>query len=55
MYYSLDFFQEGGTCRENYAEVTFQGRSTCRWAALGSSAVAYSVHKETGQRRTLIP
>ena len=56
MYYSRDFLQEGRTCRENYVKVSFQGRTTCRWAGLGAGeAVAYSIHKETGNRKTLIP
>ena len=35
LYYSLDFPQSDGSCRENYERVDFQGRSTCRWAELG--------------------
>ncbi len=49
LYYSLDFFQPDGTCRENYAKVTFQGRQACRWAELGADKVAwYTLEKEHG-------
>lgn len=49
LYYSLDFFQRDGTCRENYAKVTFQGRETCRWAELGGNKAAwYTLEKEHG-------
>ena len=34
LYYSLDFFQPNGTCRQNYDRVYFQGRWTCRWEEL---------------------
>ena len=46
LYYSLDFFQPDGTCRTNYARVYYNGRWTCRWADLGSSAPPwYTLHK----------
>ena len=49
LYYSLDYSQPDGTCRENYAKVTFQGRETCRWAELGADKVAwYTLEKEHG-------
>ena len=49
LYYSLDYLQPGGTCRENYAKVTFQGRETCRWAELGADRAAwYTLEKEHG-------
>ena len=49
LYYSLDFFQADGTCRENYAKVNFQGRETCRWAGLGGDKAAwYTLEKEHG-------
>jgi len=49
LYYSLDYLQPGGTCRENYAKVTFQGRETCRWAELGADKAAwYTLEKEHG-------
>ena len=49
LYYSLDFFQPDGTCRENYAKVTFQGRETCRWSELDADKSAwYSLDKEHG-------
>ena len=49
LYYSLDFFQPDGTCRENYAKATFQGRETCRWAELGTDKVAwYTLEKHYG-------
>ena len=49
LYYSLDFLQPDGGCRENYAKVRFQGRETCRWAELGTSRAAwYTLEKEHG-------
>ena len=46
LYYSLDFFQSGGSCRENYDRVYFQGRWTCRWGELGADKPAwYTLHK----------
>ena len=46
LYYSLDFFQPNGTCRENYAAVDFNGRRTCRWAELGPEQAAwYTLYK----------
>ena len=49
LYYSLDFPQPDGTCRENYAKVTFQGRETCRWAELGTDKAAwYTLEKVSG-------
>ena len=49
LYYSLDFFQPDGTCRQNYAKVMFQGRETCRWAELGTDKAAwYTLEKESG-------
>ena len=49
LYYSLDFFQANGTCRQNYAKVRFKGRETCRWAALGASKRAwYTLYKPPG-------
>ena len=46
LYYSLDFFQPGDTCRTNYARVSFQGRQTCRWAELGAHEPAwYTLYK----------
>ena len=49
LYYSLDYLQPGGACRENYAKVTFQGRETCRWAELGADRAAwYTLEKEHG-------
>ena len=41
LYYSLDFFQSDGSCRENYDRVYFAGRWTCRWAELGASRAAW--------------
>ena len=56
LYYSLDFLQPDGTCRENYAKVTFQGRETCRWAELGADKSAwYSLDKEHGVESPQIP
>ena len=47
LYYQLDFFQPGGTCRENYDRVQYQGRETCRWAELGATRLAwYTLRKE---------
>ena len=49
LYYSLDYIQPDGTCRENYAKVTYQGRETCRWAALETDRSAwYTLEKEHG-------
>ena len=49
LYYSLDYFQPDGTCRQNYAKVTFQGRETCRWAQLDTDRSAwYTLEKEHG-------
>ena len=49
LYYSLDYIQPDGTCRENYAKVTFQGRETCRWAELETDRSAwYTLEKEHG-------
>ena len=49
LYYSLDYFQPDGTCRENYAKVTFQDRETCRWEELGADKAAwYTLEKEHG-------
>ena len=46
LYYSLDFFQPNGRCRQNYADVSFQGRRTCRWAELGANKAAwYTLYK----------
>ena len=46
LYYSLDFFQPNGECRENYERVYFQGRWTCRWDDLGPGQSAwYTLHK----------
>ena len=46
LYYSLDFFQPNGRCRQNYADVNFQGRRTCRWAELGANKAAwYTLYK----------
>ena len=36
VYFSLDFFQADGTCRQNYERVKFRGRWTCRWAQLST-------------------
>ena len=49
LYYSLDYIQPDGTCRENYAKVTYQGRETCRWAELETDRSAwYTLEKEHG-------
>ena len=49
LYYSLDFFQQDGSCRENYANVRFLGRDTCRWEELGADKAAwYTLEKEHG-------
>ena len=49
LYYSLDYIQPDGTCRENYAKVTYQGRETCRWAELGADKAAwYTLEREHG-------
>ncbi len=49
LYYSLDYLQPDGSCRENYTKVTFQGRETCRWAELGADRAAwYTLEKESG-------
>ena len=46
LYYSLDFFQPDGSCRQNYRRVYFNGRWTCRWEALGvDKAPWYTLHK----------
>ena len=46
LYYSLDFYQPNGKCRQNYADVPFQGRRTCRWAKLGRNQAAwYTLYK----------
>ena len=51
LYYSLDFFQANGTCRQNYAKVRFNGRETCRWAALGASNRHwYTLYKPPGDK-----
>ena len=56
LYYSLDFFQPDGSCRENYARVHFQGRETCRWAELGADLPAwYTLEKEHGVASTQAP
>ena len=56
LYYSLDFFQPDGTCRENYAKVTFLGRETCRWAELGADKAAwYTLEKEEGVKSPQTP
>ena len=56
LYYSLDFFQPDGTCRENYANVTFLGRETCRWAELGADKAAwYTLEKEEGVKSPQTP
>ena len=59
LYYSLDFFQPNGECRENYERVYFQGRWTCRWAELGPNQAAwYTLYKTQeeppGSRRVTI-
>ena len=47
LYYSLDFFQPGGTCRTNYARVYFEGRWTCRWDELEPNEPAwYTLRKK---------
>lgn len=49
LYYSLDYLQPNGSCRENYAKVTFNGRETCRWAELETDRSAwYTLEKEHG-------
>ena len=49
LYYSLDFSEADGTCRENYAKVPFLGRDACRWADLGADKAAwYTLEKEQG-------
>ena len=49
LYYSLDFFLPNGQCRQNYAEVYFEGRRTCRWAELKPHELAwYTLRKEEG-------
>ena len=50
LYYSLDFFQASGTCRENYTRARYQGRWTCRWNGLGSDQPAwYALHKPSAE------
>ena len=47
LYYSLDFFQADGMCRENYARVHYQGRWTCRWDELEAHQPPwYTLRKE---------
>ena len=41
LYYSLDFVQPDGSCRERYAKVRLQGREICRWADLGNGKAAW--------------
>ena len=49
LYYSLDYLQPDGSCRENYAKVTFNGRETCRWAELETDRSAwYTLGTEHG-------
>ena len=56
LYYSLDYFQPDGACRENYAKVTFQGRETCRWAELGADKAAwYTLEREHGVESPQMP
>ena len=43
LYFSLDFFQPDGSCRENYSRVRYQGRWTCRWKELGPNEPAWYV------------
>lgn len=54
MYYSRDYIQPGGTCRENYSKVFFLGTDRCRWATLPlNKPAAYSLDSRTGARATL--
>ena len=56
LYYSLDFIQSDGSCRENYAKVFYQGRWTCRWAALASNQPhAYTLDKTQGTQAPQTP
>ena len=41
LYYSRDFLQPDGSCRENYKRVNFQGQWTCRWAELATDQPHY--------------
>ena len=46
LYYPRDFYQPNGMCRQNYADVLFQGQRTCRWAELGPNQAAwYTLYK----------
>ena len=46
LYYPRDIFQPNGGCRQNYAEVNFRGRRTCRWDDLGPNQAAwYTLYK----------
>ena len=51
LYYPRDFYQPNGECRQNYADVLFQGRRTCRWAKLGPNQAAwYTLYKTDDER-----
>ena len=41
LYYSRDYVQPDGSCRENYKRVYFQGQWTCRWAELATDQPHY--------------
>ena len=53
LYYSRDFIQPNGKCRDNYEKVHFQGLLTCRWADLGPEQVySYTLHKGLDDEQT---
>ena len=55
VYHSRDYLQAGDSCRENYKQIVFKGRTTCRWADLrDGQPVSYSVHKDDGIRHRLV-
>lgn len=54
VYFSRDYLQPDGTCRQNYSRVAFLGADRCRWSTLPvSKPAAYSLNTETGARSTL--
>ena len=55
LYYSLDFFQPNGTCRQNYDRVYFQERWTCRWDELEAHEPAWYTLHETQDDELLPP
>ena len=54
LYYSLDFFQRNGTCRENYAKVHYNGRWTCRWTDLGPSQPHWYTLDKTYEAKVVV-